>query len=72
MWDNRTLPSAPSLATPELGRFAENPTSMDQTNGIGTSAILQFGLALVDERTVSLEIGLNSSTQTGYRLATNT
>ena len=32
--------------------------SMDRTYGIRTSAILQFGLALVDERTVSLEIGL--------------
>ena len=31
--------------------------SMDRTCGIGTSAILQFGLALVDERTASLEIG---------------
>ena len=33
-------------------------SSMDRTYGIGTSAILHFGLALVDERTVSLEIGL--------------
>ena len=32
--------------------------SMDRTCGIGTSAILQFGLAPVDERTASLEIGL--------------
>ena len=32
--------------------------SMDRTYGIGTSAILQFGLALVDERTASLKIGL--------------
>ncbi len=32
--------------------------SMDRTCGIGTSAILPFGLALVDERTASLEIGL--------------
>ena len=31
--------------------------SMDRTCGIGTSAILPFGLALVDERTASLEIG---------------
>ena len=33
-------------------------SSMDRTDGIGTSAILQFGLALGDERTASLEIGL--------------
>ena len=33
-------------------------SSMDRTYGIGTSAILQFGLALVDERTASLELGL--------------
>ena len=32
--------------------------SLDQTYGIGTSAILQFGLALVDERNESLKIGL--------------
>ena len=32
--------------------------SLDQTYGIGTSAILQFGLALVDERNKSLKIGL--------------
>ena len=31
----------------------------DRTNGIGTSPILQFGLALVDERTASPGIGLN-------------
>ena len=32
--------------------------SMDRTYGIGTTVILHFGLALVDERTASLEIGL--------------
>ncbi len=33
-------------------------SSVERTCGIVTSAILQFGLALVDERTASLEIGL--------------
>ncbi len=33
-------------------------SSVEHTSGIETSAILQFGLALVDERTASLDIGL--------------
>ena len=32
--------------------------SMGRTDGIETSAIVQFGVALVDERTASLKIGL--------------
>jgi hypothetical protein len=33
-------------------------SSVERTCGIETPAILQFGLAFVDERTASLEIGL--------------
>jgi len=46
--------------------------SVELTCGIEKSAILQFGLALVDETTASLEIGLKLYAQMGYRLTTNT
>ena len=59
-------PDAPVSTPPPGSRSVEavaddvpgTDSSVERTCGIETSSILQFGLALVDERTVSLEIGL--------------
>ena len=54
--------------------FAEPTLPWNVHAGLRLLRFVKFGLALVDEieRTASLEIGSNSSTQVGYCLATNT
>ena len=61
-----SAPDAPVSTPPPGSRSVEavaddvpgTDSSVERTCGIETPAILQFGLAFVDERTASLEIGL--------------